>query len=126
MTDSYTTTDGDSFFYSIQAKYERRLKRGGCRVVRESDLAGGGLTRSRHVLDLIPGPEPTPEFSAMVAEECRQLLNNLRDESLRQVALLKMEGYTNDEIVERLGCARRTVARKLVVIRKAWLAETMP
>jgi DNA-binding CsgD family transcriptional regulator len=35
-----------------------------------------------------------------------------------------MEGYTNDEIAERLGCARRTVARRLELIRKIWLASS--
>jgi DNA-binding CsgD family transcriptional regulator len=34
-----------------------------------------------------------------------------------------MEGYTNDEIATRLGCARRTVARQLDLIRRIWLAE---
>jgi DNA-binding CsgD family transcriptional regulator len=31
-----------------------------------------------------------------------------------------MEGYTNDEIAAQLGCARRTVARRLELIRKTW------
>ena len=35
-----------------------------------------------------------------------------------------MEGYTCDEIAMQLGCARRTVARRLDVIRKTWLAES--
>jgi DNA-binding CsgD family transcriptional regulator len=34
-----------------------------------------------------------------------------------------MEGYTNDEIADRLGCARRTVARRLDLIKKVWEAE---
>ena len=33
-----------------------------------------------------------------------------------------MEGYNNDEIADQLGCARRTVARRLDLIRKTWLA----
>jgi DNA-directed RNA polymerase specialized sigma24 family protein len=109
-----------------QVKHEVRLKRGGSRVVSETDLAGAGPPNVGHVLDLISGPDPTPDFVVMVTEECCHLLDKLRDDSLREIALLKMEGYTNDEIVGRLGCARRTVARKLVVIRKTWLAETIP
>jgi len=68
--------------------------------------------------------EPTPEFAAMVAEETRRLLGRLEDEQLRQIALDRMEGYTTDEIAERLGCARRTVARRLDLIRQLWSDET--
>jgi len=35
----------------------------------------------------------------------------------------KMEGYSNDEIAEQLGCSRRTIARKLDAIRILWSNE---
>ena len=73
-------------------------------------------------LEQIAAEGPTPEFAAMMAEECRVLLDALDDDSLRQVALSRMEGYNNDEIADQLGCARRTVARRLDLIRKTWLA----
>jgi DNA-directed RNA polymerase specialized sigma24 family protein len=62
----------------------------------------------------------------MMAEECRRLLDGLGDDALREVAVARMEGYTNDEIADRLGCARRTVARRLDLIRKTWMTEEMP
>ena len=34
-------------------------------------------------LELVLGTEPTPEFAALVADECRQLLDRLGDETLR-------------------------------------------
>jgi DNA-directed RNA polymerase specialized sigma24 family protein len=34
------------------------------------------------------------------------------------VAVWKMEGYTNEEIAGKLGCATRTVERKLFLIRR--------
>ncbi|WP_337174209.1 ECF-type sigma factor [Paludisphaera sp.] len=95
-----------------QVGRERRLKRGGGRKASELDRDGG--------LELIAGDEPTPEFAAMVAEEFQRLLDALPDDGLREVALRRMEGYTSDEIAERLGCARRTVARRLDLIRKTW------
>ena len=58
-----------------------------------------------------------------MAEQCQRLRGLLGDDELRQVALWKMEGYTNDEIADRPGCGPRTVTRKLNVIRKAWLAS---
>lgn len=97
-----------------QADRQRRLKRGGGKVATEADRGSLGL-------DVLAGSDPTPEFAAMVAEEYQRLLDVLDDDELRQVAISRMEGYTNDEIAERLGCARRTVARRLDLIRKIWL-----
>jgi len=104
-----------------QRQRQRRQKRGGDRVVVEADLKAYWAGEEGTGLERIIGPEPTPEFTAMVAEEYRRLLDGLGDDSLRQVALWRMEGYTNDEIAVRLGCARRTVARRLDLIRKTWL-----
>jgi DNA-directed RNA polymerase specialized sigma24 family protein len=100
------------------AQHEARKKRGG--VLDEAALAG--LTDSSAVagLDQLSGGEITPEFAAEVAEECQRLLERLGDDELRSVALWKMEGYTVDEIAAKLGCAPRTVDRKLWVIRTLW------
>ena len=54
----------------------------------------------------------------MVVEEYRHRLDSLGDESLAQVAVLKMEGRTDEEIATMLGCSRRTVQRKLDIIRQ--------
>ena len=104
-----------------QRQRQRRQKRGGNRVFVEADLKTCWPDDEGAMLDQIIGPEPTPEFAAMVAEEYRRLLDGLGDDSLRQVAVWRMEGYTNDEVAARLGCARRTVARRLDLIRKTWL-----
>ena len=69
---------------------------------------------------MIAGNEPTPEFASELAEEYQQRLDQLGDESLKRVAQLRLEGYDYDEIAGRLGVARRTVARKLEMIRDAW------
>ncbi len=100
-----------------QVQLERRQKRGGGRVVgmAGADESGGPAG--------VADATPTPEFAAMVADECRGLLGRLRDDSLRQVALLRMEGYTNEEVADRLGCSLRTVARKVEIIRCTWAGE---
>jgi DNA-directed RNA polymerase specialized sigma24 family protein len=108
-----------------QANRHGRQKRGGGRVVEEAVLFGHGLgdaDGSIAGLERIAADGPTPEFAAMMAEECRRLLDALDDESLKQVAVSRMEGYNTDEIADQLGCARRTVARRLDLIRKTWLA----
>ena len=103
-----------------QAERQRRQKRGGGRVRNEADLAGGRKDASEFRFEQFIGEEPTPEFAALVVEEYRNRLEVLDDDSLRRIATWKLEGYTNDEIADRLGCARRTVANKLKLIRLKW------
>jgi len=85
--------------------------------------AGSDEEDEDDILARAVGSEPTPEFAAMVAEEYRRLLDRLGDDVLRKVAILRMEGVTNDAIAEQLGCSRRTVARQLVLIRRILTAE---
>jgi DNA-directed RNA polymerase specialized sigma24 family protein len=70
--------------------------------------------------------EPTPEFAAQVAEQCQRLLDLLEARDLRSVALLKMEGYTTEEIAQKLDCTPRTIFRKLGIIRGLWEKENGP
>jgi RNA polymerase sigma factor (sigma-70 family) len=67
--------------------------------------------------------EPTPEEAAATADECRRLLGLLEEPELRQIALWKVEGYTNEEIASRLDCVPRTVERKVRRIRLLWQHE---
>ena len=95
---------------------EGRKSRGEGRVVPLSEAEGQGAGDAAD-------PGPTPEFAAQVVDEFRSLLRRLGDDSLRSVALAKLEGYTNRQIAERLGCIEQTVERKLRSIRKIWSAE---
>ena len=106
-----------------QVRRQARQKRGGGRVLVGSAQAGGEDDTDGAGLDQVVGREPTPQFAAMVADECRRLLAALGDETLRRVALLRMEGYSDEEIAARVDCSLRTVSRKLALIRKAWLRE---
>jgi DNA-directed RNA polymerase specialized sigma24 family protein len=107
-----------------QMQRRGRQKRGGGRVVGESALLGDDPDQALGGLDQVVGSEPSPEFAAMIAEEHARLLDVLGDDTLRRIALFKMEGYTNEEIRQQLGCALRTVSNKLELIRRTWLAET--
>ena len=100
---------------------QRAQKRGGGAVLGESALLGGADAGGPAAgLEEVIGREPTPEFAAEVAEECQRLLDRLPDEQLRTIAVWKMEGYTNEEIAQKLDCALATVERRLKVIRKLW------
>ena len=59
-----------------------------------------------------------------MAENMQELLDRLDDDEMRQVALGKLEGLTNKELAERLGISRRSVERKLGIIRGSWTPET--
>jgi DNA-directed RNA polymerase specialized sigma24 family protein len=107
---------------SNQNRWETRQKRGGGRVIHESALVAETDPELDGLAGIV-GAEPSPEFAALLADECSRRLRDLPDESLRMVAVLKMEGYGNKEIAGRLGCGLRTVARKLEVIRKVWTDE---
>jgi DNA-directed RNA polymerase specialized sigma24 family protein len=108
------------------ARAERRAKRGGGRVVGESGLIPPSSADDSGGLAALPGPEPTPDFAALMAEECERLLDRLEDDTLRRLVLLKLEGYANEEIAQRLGCALRTVERKLGLVRGRWENEVNP
>jgi RNA polymerase sigma factor (sigma-70 family) len=73
----------------------------------------------------VPVPEsdgPTPAEAAALNEALERRLGDLPEPDLRQVALMKLEGYTNHEIAEALRCGERSVERKLNLIRKRWEA----
>jgi DNA-directed RNA polymerase specialized sigma24 family protein len=99
-------------------KHEGRRSRGGGRLVSLADLDG-------EMLGGVIGSEPSPELATQMVDECRRLLGRLEDETLRSVALWKMEGQTNREIAANLGCIEQTVERKLRRIRGLWAREAL-
>jgi DNA-directed RNA polymerase specialized sigma24 family protein len=97
-----------------QRKYELRKKRSEATTRPLDDVA----------LDTVIGEAPDPAFAAMVADEFRTLLAKLDDDQLRNIAIRKLEGYTNDEIADELSCTVRTVGRRLALIRDLWEGAT--
>jgi RNA polymerase sigma factor (sigma-70 family) len=92
-----------------------RKKRGGqCSPTSEADLA-------QLLCD-----QPGPEEAVQVAEDCRRLLEKLPNDKLRSIFLRKLEGHTNEEIAQQLGCVTRTVERGLEAIRSIWNEEIGP
>lgn len=103
----------------------RRLmadKRGGARVRGDSLLVQGDGDRQLS-WDQFAGDDVAPEFLVMVQEECDRLLESLPDDTLRNVALWRLEGFSNDEIAEKLEMTTRSVERKLHRIRQLWSDE---
>jgi DNA-directed RNA polymerase specialized sigma24 family protein len=68
-------------------------------------------------------PDPSPALAAELAEQVQHLLSRLQTAELRQIALWKMEGFSNAEVAALRGCTERTVERKVWIIRQIWQAE---
>ncbi len=99
-------------------RHDHRKKRGGGMGGGESALRPAEGDGAPAGLDDLAGDEPTPLEAALLAEEVETLLARLRDPMLRQVAVWKLEGYTNAEIAVRLDCSEPTVERRLAIIRR--------
>jgi RNA polymerase sigma-70 factor (ECF subfamily) len=61
-------------------------------------------------------PDPTPSEAALLAETLEEVLHSLREEQ-RPIVLLRLQGYSNREISEQVGCTERTVERVLKSVR---------
>jgi RNA polymerase sigma factor (sigma-70 family) len=89
-------------------------------VRRERDAdAGDDGDRPDLLFQQLDRSAPAPDDAVAVAEEMGRLLDGL-DDQLREVALLKLQGHTHEEIADKLGCVVRTVERKVERIRAAW------
>jgi DNA-directed RNA polymerase specialized sigma24 family protein len=139
--------DGEDVAVSVFANFFRALARGRYPELRGRDalwrllqkiLEHKVLDRIKHAhrakrdirtvedglrVEDLAGREPTPEEAALLAEECQALITRLGDDRLRQIARLRVEGYTDNEVAARLGCSLRAVERKLEWIRHIWSKE---
>jgi DNA-directed RNA polymerase specialized sigma24 family protein len=107
------------------ARHERREIRGGGRVQGESAFEGPILPSGDQGVAQVPDDTVSPEFAAMMAEQCRRLLECLEPD-LQSLALARMEGYSNEQIAQRIRRSVRTVERRLQLIRRKWETEMSP
>ena len=101
-------------------RHQTRQKRGGGAVRGESIFIdedgaarGGGIGG-------VMGEHQSADVRAELAEACDGLLDQLPDEQLKQIAILRMDGFLVDEIAQRLELSKRAVERRLQLIRKTW------
>ena len=67
--------------------------------------------------------DPDPQLAAELADQFEYLLGLLHDERARGIALLKLEGYKNSEIADKMNRSVATVERKLQLVRRIWSDE---
>lgn len=104
-------------------RHNRAQKRGSGDVRGESVFRQADGELLDNGIGQVVGDEPSPEFAAEIAEEFRERIDQLEDDTLKRIAFWKLEGYSNDEISAKLDCASRTVERKLQRIRDIWNRE---
>lgn len=104
-------------------RHETRQKRGGGKVCGESIFLTGDSSSGDAGIDQVPQGASAAETPEELARQCQDLFDALADETLQTIAMLRMEGYRVDEIAQRVGCARRSVERRLNLIRNIWQAE---
>ncbi len=97
-------------------RHSQAQKRGGGQVVRLGDVAENNDANFLELAD----QEPGPEFIAAFNDNLSNALTRLGEEKTRDVALLKLEGFENQEIADKLRIGLSSVERKLRVIREAW------
>jgi RNA polymerase sigma factor (sigma-70 family) len=73
-------------------------------------------------LEQMDATGPSPAEAAVLNEALERRLEVLADLELRQIALWRLEGYTNREIADRLDRTERSVERRMERIRSKWTA----
>ena len=103
-------------------RHQNRQKRGG-EGIQKRDVDGPPRDHEEVQLDKFIRDQPTPEIAAQISEQFDVLMSRLksaRDPDLVKIALAKMQGDSTADIAGQLGCVRRTVERKLLLIRRIW------
>lgn len=105
-----------------QQKLQSRVRRGGGKVRGES-VFRNQYGEQFDALSQVVGDEPTPEFVAVMHEQFERLLSILDDAELKEMAIAKMEGHSNEEVAKRTNRSLRTVERRLQLIRTKFETE---
>lgn len=99
-------------------------KRGGGDVRSESVFQRPGDTSADFGIDHVLDDKQLPEMSLKLAGTCEEMLEQLGDDSLRRIAVMRLEGFSNEEIAGELNVSLATVKRKLKRIREAWAPQS--
>lgn len=99
-----------------KGKHLDRKKRGGKKAKGGSAFNGDGINNLVEFIDHSEDPAKLVE----VEFTCRELLSALPNDNYREIALMRLSGFNNQEIGDKLGCSTRTIDRKLLTIREVW------
>lgn len=100
---------------------ELAQKRGGGKVRGES-VFENLLTESSGGRGISDAGDPHDEWADFFTQDVRQMLD-LLDPTMKQLALLRLEGKNNSEIASELGITLRSTERKVRLIKDKWLDQ---
>ena len=106
-----------------QLRHQTRQKRGGGTVRGESVFLDRAGEETAGGIGGVTGDASPPDIQTELAETCDGLLDQLGDEQLKQIAVMRMDGFLVDEIASRLGLSKRAVERRLQLIRRTWTEQ---
>ena len=104
-------------------RHQTRQKRGGGAVRGESVFLDRAGDQTAGGIGGVTGDANPADIQAELAEACDVLLDQLDDEQLKQIAVMRMDGFLVDEIASRLGLSKRAVERRLQLIRRTWTEQ---
>ncbi|MCC9600239.1 hypothetical protein LOC67_06675 [Stieleria sp. JC731] len=91
-------------------------------IRRRIDDRGGVGRREEYPMDAVSDRKQQSGDEQVASNEVvERFLEELSEATLRGIVSLKLQGFTNEEIASQLGCATRTVERKLNLIRRLWI-----
>jgi DNA-directed RNA polymerase specialized sigma24 family protein len=105
---------------NAHVRRQTRQKRGGGMVRGESVFLEPDGSEKSAGIGGVGDERPSPEIQAQLSEATDELLNSLDDDQLRQIAIMRMDGYLVAEIASRLQLSKRAIERRLNLIRKIW------
>jgi len=83
----------------------------------EDHWRAGDKASWRYSLNDLVSSNPTPDFLVALQEQYARLLDALRNDQLRYIAVLRIEGHSVAEIATKVDIGQRAVERKLQLIR---------
>lgn len=118
-------TDRDELWWLLQAMTKRKVIshiRHAMAQIRNPGHAPATISHSepRNAYQELMSDEPNGDYVVMMQDRFSYLLRLLRDDNLRRIAVLKLEGCSNKEICKDLGISSASITRKLRLIRETW------
>lgn len=102
---------------SNRHRYDKRQRRDVRRTLTDSAFCSSESPKFA-LKPAFASAEPAAEYVAEFVETCENLFSQFDDPILERITTLRLEGYTDSEIATQLDCSRRTVQRRLEIIRR--------
>ena len=106
-----------------ERRREMAEKRGRGTTRGESAFIVAGRIDDCYGINQVLDENQMPESASRVLKTYEELLPQISDQKTRNTAMLRMEGYTNPEIAEKMKCSVVRVEQRISKIRKVWKRE---